>query len=173
MLRGSTRRRVTNLLIGFRAPRTKGRLSSAVLAITIVGIASLNAFAQVPVPPRNLRILQSASPPVLTQLVLAPTTATVAVGAPQQFTASGVWSNGATGPATVTWGATGGTITSGGLYTAGLAAGTYEISARQVGGTLSALAYATVTSPSSSAPPGSITVSPGQSTQAAANVAPR
>ena len=111
-------------------------------------------------------------PPVLTQVTIAPAGITVSASGTQQFTASGLWSDGSTGPATVTWGATGGTITSGGLYTAGSTAGTYEVAATQAGGTVFGIAYTTVTTASVSAPPGSISVSPGQSIQAAVNAAP-
>ena len=82
--------------------------------------------------------------PVLTQLAISPGNATISVGGVQQFTASGVWSDGSTGPAIVTWSVTGGTITAGGLFRAGSYVGTAVVSAIQFGGTLAAIP-ATVT----------------------------
>jgi hypothetical protein len=63
----------------------------------------------------------------LTSLSISPSTASLAPGATQQFTASGTWSNGSTLAPVVTWSATGGSITSGGVYTAGTASGTYRV----------------------------------------------
>ena len=65
---------------------------------------------------------------------VTPATATVAAGATQQFSAVGRMSDNSTSSVTVTWSATGGTITTGGLYTAGSTAGTYNVIAVQQGG---------------------------------------
>ena len=60
---------------------------------------------------------------------------------------SGVWSDGGTTAPAVTYSATGGTITSGGLYTAGSTAGTFRVIATQQGGTLADTAAVTITAP--------------------------
>jgi len=76
-------------------------------------------------------------PPTVTAIVVTPPTANLLTTATQQFTATATLSNGGTqtNPA-VTWAATGGTITTGGLYTAGLLAGPFRVIATQSGGTL-------------------------------------
>ncbi len=61
----------------------------------------------------------TATPPVLQAVILTPASASLATGGTQQFSVSGQWSNGATTAPSVTYSATGGTITAGGLYTAG------------------------------------------------------
>jgi hypothetical protein len=84
-------------------------------------------------------------PPTLTQVILTPATTSLATGGTQQFSVSGQWSNGATTAPSVTYTATGGTVTSGGLYTAGSTAGTFRVIATQQGGTLADSAVVTVT----------------------------
>ncbi|HWA56747.1 MAG TPA: hypothetical protein VG692_05800 [Gemmatimonadales bacterium] len=89
----------------------------------------------------------TAPPPTLAAVVVTPATATVAVGATQQFSASGRMSDGSTGTVQVTWLATGGTITTGGLYTAGSTAGTFRVIATQQGGTLADTSTITIPTP--------------------------
>ncbi len=86
-------------------------------------------------------------PPTLTQVILNPSTATLQTAGTQQFVVSGVWSDGGTTAPAVTYSATGGTITSGGLYTAGSSTGTFRVIATQQGGTLADTAAVTVTAP--------------------------
>lgn len=74
--------------------------------------------------------------PQLVGLDVSPSGVTVAAGATQQYTVSGVWTNGGSGAPAVTWSATGGSISSTGLFTAGSSAGTYRVIARQNGGTI-------------------------------------
>ena len=105
----------------------------------------------------------------LTEVKVAPSSATIAVGATRSFTASGVWSDGTTGPVTVTWSATGGTITSAGLYTAGQTAGTYQAVATHSSGKKGS-AVVTVTA-AATTPTGTL-IQPGQSIQAAVNANP-
>lgn len=64
--------------------------------------------------------------PTLTSLIVSPDPVTKFTGATQQFAVSALWSNGGTTLPTITWTATGGTISSGGLYTAGGTPGTYQ-----------------------------------------------
>jgi hypothetical protein len=76
------------------------------------------------------------SPLTLTSLVLAPKPVQVLTGGTTQLSVSATWSNGTTGQPSLVWSATGGTVSSAGLYTAGSTAGTYRVIAAQVGGTL-------------------------------------
>ena len=89
----------------------------------------------------------TALPPTLTQVILTPATASVQTGATQQFAVSGKLSDGSTTTPAVTYSATGGTITSAGLYTAGTTAGTFRVIAVQQGGTLADSAAVTITTP--------------------------
>ncbi|MGB8721526.1 MAG: hypothetical protein WCD15_02040, partial [Terriglobales bacterium] len=80
---------------------------------------------------------------------VGPSTANLATGATQQFTAT---VTGTTNTA-VTWSATGGTVSSSGLYTAPATAGTYSVTATsQADTTKSATASVTVTSSSAGSP---------------------
>jgi hypothetical protein len=85
--------------------------------------------------------------PVLQAVVLAPGSLVLATGGAQQFVVSGQWSDGATTAPAVTFGATGGTITSGGMYTAGSTPGSFRVVATQQGGTLADTAQVTITLP--------------------------
>jgi hypothetical protein len=76
---------------------------------------------------------EPAPAPVLAQVTLSPATATMAPATTKQFTATGRWSDGTTTPLTPSWSATGGTITTGGLYTAGSTAGTFRLIAASGG----------------------------------------
>jgi Zn-dependent metalloprotease len=84
-----------------------------------------------------------AAAPTGVAVSVTPTTATLATGATFQFTAA---VTGSTNTA-VTWTATGGTVTSGGLYTAPASAGTFTVKATSAADTTkSASATVTVTS---------------------------
>jgi len=91
----------------------------------------------------------TAVAPVLQAVILTPSAPSLAPGTTQQFAVSGQWSNGATTAPSVTYVATGGTITAGGLYTAGSSAGAFRVIATQQGGTLADTAAVTVTVPGS------------------------
>ncbi len=73
--------------------------------------------------------------PTLQAVILAPASATVLPGATQQFSASGRMSDGTTAPVAVTFSATGGTINSSGLFTAGLVSGGARVVATSAAGT--------------------------------------
>jgi hypothetical protein len=88
--------------------------------------------------------LTTSPPPTLTQVILTPATVTLAPSATQQFTVSGKMSDGSTVTPAVTYSATGGTITTGGLYTAGSSAGSFRVIATQQGGTLADTAAVTI-----------------------------
>ena len=83
--------------------------------------------------------------PTLQQVVLVPAAVTLPSGGTQQFTAYGRMSSGDSAPVTVTYAATGGTVTAAGLYTAGPTVGTYQVIATQQGGTLADTSTVTIT----------------------------
>jgi hypothetical protein len=90
--------------------------------------------------------IKQVTTPVLASITVSPATVTLATGQTQQFTAVGKDQNGATMTIAPIWTATGGTVTTGGLYTA-TTAGTQTITATS--GTISGSATATVTATSS------------------------
>jgi len=90
--------------------------------------------------------------PTLVAIEVTPATASVEAGGAAAFTAIGRMSDSTTSNVTVTWTATGGSITSTGNYTAGNVAGTFAVTATS--GTHSGTASVTVTT----APPGGITL---------------
>lgn len=65
--------------------------------------------------------------PSLVRVLLTPDSALVDTGHTQQFTATGKFSDSSTAAITVTYSATGGSVTAGGLFTAGSTAGTYQV----------------------------------------------
>ncbi|MFN0178718.1 MAG: beta strand repeat-containing protein [Gemmatimonadales bacterium] len=81
----------------------------------------------------------------LTGIVLTPPSGSVQPGGNLQFAVSGVWSAGGVGVPPVTYSATGGTITSSGLFTAGSGSGTFRVVATQVGGSLADTSAVTIT----------------------------
>jgi hypothetical protein len=85
-----------------------------------------------------------ASPAQVTSLTISPKTATVNAGATQQFAATANWSTGATSLPPIAYSATGGVVTSAGLYTAPSTAGTYKVILAHSGGTLRDTATVTV-----------------------------
>jgi ribosomal protein L21E len=95
---------------------------------------------------RRLRVTVSAT---LTSLQVTPGTASVQTGQTRQFTVAGLDQFGQTmaSSPTVTWTATGGTVSSSGLFTASTTVGSGSV--RATAGALSATAAITVTAPSS------------------------
>jgi hypothetical protein len=90
-------------------------------------------------------------PAQLTKITVSPKTVSLNAGATQQFGATANWSTGATTLPPITWSATGGSISTSGLYTAPTAAGTYRVIVAHSGGTLRDTATVTVTA--TTAPP--------------------
>ena len=86
----------------------------------------------------------SGAPPTLTRVVLEPPQAALAVGGTQQFAAYARLNNGDSVAVAVTYAATGGTVTSGGVYTAGQATGIYRVIATQGGGALADTSTVTI-----------------------------
>jgi hypothetical protein len=117
----------------FTAGTTAGRF--AVVAVCVCGL--------------------TASAPVdvaqLTSLRISPKTVTLAPGATQAFSATALWSTGATTLPPVTYSATGGSISTNGQYTAPSTAGTYRVFVAHSAGTV--LDTATVTVSGGQAPP--------------------
>jgi len=72
----------------------------------------------------------------LAQVILTPATASLSFGGAAQFAAYGRKKSGDSVPVSVTYSATGGTISGAGLYTAGQTTGPYHVIARQSSGTL-------------------------------------
>lgn len=85
-------------------------------------------------------------PAQLTKITVSPKTVSLNAGATQQFGASVNWSTGATTLPPITWSATGGSISTGGLYTAPTTAGTYRVIVAHSGGTLRDTSTVTVLS---------------------------
>ena len=79
--------------------------------------------------------ITAPAPPTVTKIDVTPSTASLQTGKTKQFSASATMSDGSTDSSpTVTWSATGGTISSAGLYTAGQSAGTYRVIAKSSAG---------------------------------------
>ncbi len=112
----------------------------------------------------------SPPPPTLTALVLSPGSVSLTVGATAQFAVAGTWSDGSTAVPAVTYSATGGTITAGGLYTAGATPGAYRVIATQQGGTRADTSSVMIAAPVATLlqlilTPASVTVAPGGTAQ--------
>jgi hypothetical protein len=88
-----------------------------------------------PTPPVDSSPTPPAAP-VLVRLSLLPGTATVAPSATRQFSVTGQFSDGSSSVVPATYIATGGSITSDGLYKAGTTVGTFAVIAKATGGTL-------------------------------------
>jgi len=80
-------------------------------------------------------VTATTTTPVLQAVVVTPSTVSLQPGGTQQLVANGRMSDGTSSAVTVSWTATGGTITAGGLYTAGSTSGAYRVIAKQSGGT--------------------------------------
>jgi len=95
----------------------------------------------------TVAVIVSSAPATLTSLRVQPRGVTLQTGLTQQYSVEAGWSNGANTIPEVTWSATGGTITSGGRYTAPSAPGTYRIVARHTGGSLADSTTVNVSAP--------------------------
>lgn len=100
-------------------------------------------------------VIIEAPSPTLQAVAISPETVSLLTSATQQFTAIGRLSDGTSSAITVSWSATGGSISSSGLYLAGQAGGTFQVIATQLNGTLADTAKVTITTPPlpSPAPP--------------------
>jgi hypothetical protein len=121
---GATQQFTANPATGVTWTATGGTISNTGLytAGNTAGIYIVTAKSAAGTATANVNISTVAQ-----TLTINPPTATLNIGATQQFTAT---------PATgITWSATGGTISNTGLYTAGNTAGTYTVTATSVAGT--------------------------------------
>lgn len=91
--------------------------------------------------------------PTLARVILLPSSVSLQAGATQSFVAYGRTSAGDSIPVGVTFSATGGTITTVGLYTAGTSAGSYRVIARESTGTLADTSAVSVTTAPAPPPP--------------------
>jgi len=96
-------------------------------------------------------------PATLQAIALTPSSASLTAGATQQFTATGKMSDGSISTITVTWTATGGVVSSTGLYTAGQSSGTFRVIATESGGSLADTATISITAPTPSPAPSGTT----------------
>ena len=93
-------------------------------------------------------IVVNAAPPVLTGLILSPASATAQVGGSIQFVTDATWTTGGSGVPPVTYSATGGSISTSGLYLAGPTPGSYRVVVQEAGG----LAYTALLSVTAAPP---------------------
>jgi hypothetical protein len=103
-------------------------------------------------------------PATLTSLHISPLSSTVSAGGAKQYAATATWSDGSTTVPSLAWSATGGAVSSGGLYVAGSVGGSYKVSATHQGGSLTANADVVIDAPTLT----SLVVSPGSKTLAPA-----
>lgn len=94
----------------------------------------------------------AVSSPTITGVEISPATASILRGRTQRYSALNKLSDGTTAPGTVSYRATGGTVSTDGLYT-GSTAGTFKVIATLQGGTMADTAQITVTDTTTSTPP--------------------
>jgi hypothetical protein len=95
----------------------------------------------------------STAQATLQSITLSPPSASVVAGSTQQFTVSGLMSDGSTIVPVVSYTATGGNISNNGLYTAGANTGNFRVIATQTGGTLADTSTVAITAPPPPPPP--------------------
>jgi hypothetical protein len=100
-------------------------LVAAIAAPTIRAEAQLTPFA-----PTQFRVLHGDEPPPIASVAVTPAALVIPSGASQRFTVAVV---GAAMP--ITWTATGGTVTTDGMFTAGKTGGRFQVTATSDGGT--------------------------------------
>jgi hypothetical protein len=103
----------------------------AIVAATTDGKVADTATVTVAAPASPEAPPPPPPPPTLTSVYVTPVSASLATGGNRQFAAYGRNSAGDSIPVTVSFSATGGTVTSGGLYTAGSAGGTFRVVAKE------------------------------------------
>jgi hypothetical protein len=119
--------------------------SSGLVSAQHAGNATITAAASGITGSATLAV--SASPATLNTLTLSPSTVTLTPSATKQFSVAGSWSDGSSSAPAVSYSATGGTITAGGLYTAGTQQGAFRVIATQQGGTKADTSAVTIASP--------------------------
>jgi hypothetical protein len=121
--------------------------SSGLVSAQRAGNATIAAAASGISGSATLAVSATSGAPTLNSLTLSPSTVTLTPSATKQFSVAGSWSDGSSSVPTVSYSATGGTITAGGLYTAGTQQGTFRVIATQQGGTRADTSAVTVASP--------------------------
>jgi hypothetical protein len=111
-----------------------------VVATNTAGTLADTALVTIPAPPAP------PPPPPVTSVVVTPSSASLPAGGSQRFAGYGLDDAGDSLAVTLQYTATGGTVTSAGVYTAGTSAGTYRVIAKETGGTLADTAFVTVQS---------------------------
>jgi hypothetical protein len=96
---------------------------------TLADTATVNISAPLSPPPPSDSVAPPTTPPppVLAQVTLLPASVTLAPGTTKQFSAYGLTTAGDSTAVNVAFSATGGTVTSGGLFTAGSTAGSFRV----------------------------------------------
>jgi hypothetical protein len=122
-----------------------------VIAANTAGTLADTAVVSISAPPSPPPPPAPSPAPVLAKVTLVPATATLAPVTTLQFRAYGTTTLGDSIAVNVVFAATGGTVTSGGLYTAGSSAGTFRVIATS--GTLADTSTVTVKAPLGSATP--------------------
>ena len=119
-------------------------------------------------PTKSAAATVTVQPVPVVQVSVAPTSVTLQPGQTRQFTAT-VTGNANTA---VTWTATGGTITSAGIYTAGTAAGTFSVTAKSAADPTKTASATVIVPPAVtvSVSPTSAVLQPGQTQQFTATV---
>lgn len=136
----------------------------------LIGAAACTLAAAVACDPSSGIIVGGSGGPTVQELFVAPEGPTMAAGATLQFAATALMSDGDTANVTVSWSATGGTITSAGLFTAGPAAGVFRVIGRAGNGVADTVGV-TVTVPSTSPTLVAVVVTPATATVAAGGTA--
>ncbi len=130
--------------------------------LTIADTATVTITAPPPPPPAPPADPPEEPPtpvlPVLQKVTLLPASATLAPSTTRQFRSYGTTTTGDSVALSVVFTATGGTVTAGGLYTAGSTAGTYRVIATSEG--LADTSSVTVTQPLGSGPASGIPFGP-------------
>jgi parallel beta-helix repeat protein len=144
--------------------RIDRRVRAGVILTTLaLSLPPKTATAQIPTAPHSVSLFAGTPTVPAVTVTLAPSTAALAPGATLQFAATVTGSVNTS----VVWSATGGAITSSGVFTAGATSGTFAVTATLSGGTIAGSAPVTVQASITG-----IAVAPGQSLQAAINAAP-
>ncbi|MEX2282037.1 MAG: CARDB domain-containing protein [Gemmatimonadota bacterium] len=124
--------------------------SAGVVTGVSAGTAQITATSAAdPTKSATAQITINTPAPTLTGITISPSPTTLAAGGQQQFTVTGNYSDGSTQnhTAAATYSATGGTITTGGLYTAGSTAGNFSVQASFGGFQANANVTVTVSQP--------------------------
>ncbi len=104
---------------------TGGTISAS--GLYTAGATSGTYKVKVSIPGRADSTFVTVGAPMLTTLSVSPKPVQLQTGSGQQFSAAGTWSDGSTSLPTLTWSATGGSITQSGFYTAGNTPGSYRV----------------------------------------------